>query len=146
VAIARSEWKLTDGGNEIASRGKRTVREALLSTMVEKIVSGELPEGSTLPNEADLTDQFGVSRTSLREAMQYLSAIGMVRSRTRAGTTVLPRENWSYLDPLLLDVMFALKAGSNVRPANKDAVIVSHTNTGSNAGRAELNTHQGYDL
>src|SRR4051794_35332482 len=30
VTIARSAWKLTDGGNEIASRGKRPVREALL--------------------------------------------------------------------------------------------------------------------
>lgn len=108
MAIARSEWKLTDGGNEIASRGKRSVREALLSTMVEKIVTGEFSEGATLPNEAELTDLFGVSRTSLREAMQYLSAIGMIRSRTRAGTTVLPRENWSYLDPLLLDVLLSV--------------------------------------
>ncbi|KQV70116.1 FadR/GntR family transcriptional regulator [Rhizobium sp. Root1220] len=108
MAIARNEWKLTDGGIEIASGGKRTVREALLSKLVEKIVSGELPEGATLPNEADLTEQFDVSRTTLREAMQYLSAIGMIRSRTRAGTTVLPRENWNYLDPLVLDVMLSL--------------------------------------
>jgi DNA-binding FadR family transcriptional regulator len=108
VTISRNEWKLTDGGIEIASRGKRSVREALLSKFVERIVSGALPEGSTLPNEADLTDQFGVSRTTLREAMQYLSAIGLIRSRTRAGTTVLPRENWNYLDPLVLDVMLSL--------------------------------------
>ncbi|ASR09984.1 GntR family transcriptional regulator (plasmid) [Rhizobium leguminosarum bv. viciae] len=108
MAIARNEWKLTDGGVEIASGGKRSVREALLSKLVERIVSGHLPEGSTLPNEADLTDQFGVSRTTLREAMQYLSAIGMIRTRTRAGTTVLPRENWNYLDPLVLDVMLSL--------------------------------------
>lgn len=104
----RTERRLTDGGNEIAAPGKRTVREALLSQLVEIIVAGEWPEGSTLPNEIDLTEKFGVSRTSLREAMQYLAAIGMVRSRTRAGTIVLPRENWNYLDPLVLNIMLSI--------------------------------------
>ena len=108
MAITRTDWKLTEGGVEIASGGKRTVRESLLSRLVHMIVAGELAEGTTLPNEAELTDQFGVSRTSLREAMQYLAAIGMVRSRTRAGTIVLHRENWNYLDPLVLDVMLTI--------------------------------------
>jgi len=108
VAIARNQLERTHAGKAIASAGKRTVREALLAAFVEKIVSGEMPEGSTLPNESELTDQFNVSRTSLRETMQYLSAIGMIRSRTRAGTAVLPRENWNYLDPLVLDVMLSL--------------------------------------
>jgi len=96
---------LTEHGDPIAQRGKRSVREALLQRLIEMVVSGKLAENSTLPNEAELTEQFGVSRTSLREAMQYLGALGMVRSRTRAGTTVLPRENWNYLDPIVLDVM-----------------------------------------
>ena len=72
-----------------------------------------MAEGSTLPNEAELTDRFGVSRTTLREAMQHLSALGMIRSRTRAGTTILPRENWNYLDPLVLDA--TLKFGTDDR-------------------------------
>lgn len=103
--MAKSERTLTESNDETKGRGKRTVGGALLSKFVEQIVSGEIPEGSTLPNEADLTEKFGVSRTSLREAMQYLSALGMTRSRTRAGTVVLPRESWNYLDPLVLDVM-----------------------------------------
>jgi len=110
VAATPVARNLTQNGDPIAERGKRSVREALLRQIVEKIVSGEMAEGSTLPNEAELTEQFGVSRTSLREAMQYMSALGMVRSRTRAGTTVLPRENWNYLDPLLLDAMLSIGA------------------------------------
>lgn len=101
---------LTEQGAPIAQRGKRSVREALLHCLVEMVVSGRFPENSTLPNEAELTEQFGVSRTSLREAMQYLSALGMVRSRTRAGTTVLPKENWNYLDPIVLEVMLSVGA------------------------------------
>ena len=101
---------LTEHGTPIAQHGKRSVREMLLHCLVELIVSGAFPENSTLPNEAELTERFSVSRTSLREAMQYLSALGMVRSRTRAGTTVLPRENWNYLDPNVLDVMLSVGA------------------------------------
>ncbi|WP_420963427.1 FadR/GntR family transcriptional regulator [Brucella sp. IR073] len=99
---------LTANGDPIAKGGKRGVREAILQRFIEKIVSGEFAESATLPNEAELTEQFGVSRTSLREAMQYMAAIGMIRSRTRAGTIVLPRENWNYLDPLLLDIMLTI--------------------------------------
>ncbi|WP_312402946.1 FadR/GntR family transcriptional regulator [Rhizobium sp.] len=101
---------LTEDGEPIAQRGKRTVREALLHCLIEMIVSGAFAENSTLPNEAELTERFGVSRTSLREAMQYLSALGMVRSRTRAGTTILPKENWNYLDPIVLEVMLSVGA------------------------------------
>jgi DNA-binding FadR family transcriptional regulator len=101
---------LTLDGDPIAARGKRSVREGVLEQLVHKVVAGEWAEGSTLPNEAELTARFSVSRTSLREAMQYMSALGLVRSRTRAGTTVLPRENWNYLDPLVLDVMLSIGA------------------------------------
>lgn len=101
---------LTEDGAPIAKRGKRSVREALLQSLVELIVSGTFAENATLPNEMELTERFGVSRTSVRESMQYLSALGMVRSRTRAGTIVLPRENWNYLDPIVLNVMLSIGA------------------------------------
>ena len=61
-------------------QGRRTVREELLKKLIGQIVSGDIAEGSLLPNEAELSEVYGVSRTSLREAMQYLSALGMVRS------------------------------------------------------------------
>lgn len=86
-----------------ARAGRRPVREMLLHKLVDQIVSGELAEGSTLPNEAELKEQYGVSRTTLRESMQHLVAQGMVRSRTRAGTSVLSRDNWNYLDPIVLE-------------------------------------------
>lgn len=112
---------LTENGSPIAQSGKRSVREGLLQSLIRNVVSGVFAEGSTLPNESELTEHFGVSRTSLREAMQYMSALGMVRSRTRAGTTVLPRENWSYLDPLVLDVMLEVGADENFYTSLIDA-------------------------
>lgn len=74
-----------------------------LQEFVLAIVSGEFGEGSTLPPEAELLDRFDVSRTTLRETMQYMSAQGLIRSRPRAGTTVQPKAVWNMLDPMVLE-------------------------------------------
>jgi len=93
--------------------GRSKVREALILALVEAIVSGEMPENSTLPNEAELMARYSVSRTALREAMQFLSAQGMVRARTRAGTVVLPGEEWNFLDPVVLDAALRHRANTS---------------------------------
>ena len=48
----------------------------------------------------------GVSRTAYREAIRILSAKGLVESRPKAGTRVLPREHWNMLDPEVLGWSF----------------------------------------
>lgn len=83
--------------------GRRRVMSRVLDAFVDDIVSGRIAPGETLPNEAELTGRFGVSRTTLRETMQHMVAQGLIRSRTRAGTVVLPRSQWNLLDPVLLD-------------------------------------------
>jgi DNA-binding FadR family transcriptional regulator len=63
------------------------------------IVSGAIPEGAYLPREAELAERFKASRQAVREALKVLAAKGLVVSRRRAGTSVLPRANWNLLDP-----------------------------------------------
>jgi DNA-binding FadR family transcriptional regulator len=67
-----------------------------------KIVSGTIAEGHSLPREAELAAQFGVSRQAVREALKVLAAKGLVTSRRRTGTTVMPRSSWNLLDPDVL--------------------------------------------
>lgn len=67
-----------------------------------RIVSGAIAEGEHLPRESELAAQHGVSRQAVREALKVLAAKGLVASRRRAGTTVLPRERWNLLDPDVL--------------------------------------------
>lgn len=74
-----------------------------LQEFVLAVVSGEFGEGSTLPPEAELLDRFEVSRTTLRETMQYMNAQGLIRSRPRAGTVVQPKAVWNMLDPIVLE-------------------------------------------
>ena len=63
-----------------------------------QIVSGALPAGELLPTEADLSQQLGVSRPSLREGLRALAQKGLVEGRTRRGTIVNDRRHWNVLD------------------------------------------------
>jgi GntR family transcriptional regulator, transcriptional repressor for pyruvate dehydrogenase complex len=44
----------------------------------EAILSGELAAGTVLPAERELCEQFGVSRTTVREALRALQAQSLV--------------------------------------------------------------------
>lgn len=66
------------------------------------ILAGRFLPGETLPREDDLAVDFGVSRTSIREAVKVLSAKGLLESRPRTGVRVRPREDWDLLDPAVL--------------------------------------------
>ncbi|WP_040166217.1 FadR/GntR family transcriptional regulator [Microbacterium gorillae] len=52
------------------------------------IADGTLSAGDRLPSESELCDRFGVSRSSLREAIRTLAALGVVETRHGSGTYV----------------------------------------------------------
>ncbi len=68
-----------------------------------RIVDGEFPPGSSLPNELLLGSELAVSRTVVREAVKVLASKGLVESRPKTGTRVLPRERWDLLDSDVLN-------------------------------------------
>lgn len=85
------------------SRAQKTrPRAHVTRTLGKKILSGEFAPGSKLPTEADLGESMSVSRTALRESVRMLAGKGLVESRPRVGTVVLPQSNWNQLDPDLL--------------------------------------------
>ena len=63
------------------------------------IVAGHYAEGATLPPEPLLGDEFGVSRTVIREAVKSLVAKGLLVTGPKVGTRVLPAEQWNWFDP-----------------------------------------------
>lgn len=71
------------------------------------ILSGDFAPGHVLGAEVIASEALGVSRTAYREAIQVLTAKGLVESRPKAGTWVLPRERWNLLDPEVLAWAFA---------------------------------------
>lgn len=58
-----------------------TLSSQIRDQLLERITSGALPAGSRMPSERSLSEQFGVARTSVREAMQGLLSIGVVERR-----------------------------------------------------------------
>ena len=58
------------------------------------ITAGRYPVGARLPTEAELCEQFGISRFTAREAVRVLSAAGLITRRQRIGTVVaaLPQD------------------------------------------------------
>lgn len=76
------------------------VTDEAITKIKQMIVAGELGPGDRLPREADLAEQLGVSRNSLREAVKALSLINVLSVRQGDGTYV------TSLDPhLLMDAM-----------------------------------------
>ena len=68
--------------------------------LLHYIISGEWPVGTRLPSEKDLAEQFGVSRVPIREALQRLRAIGVVRSLQGSGSFVCGNSPLSRMEPL----------------------------------------------
>jgi DNA-binding FadR family transcriptional regulator len=85
----------------------RRLHGAIARKLGADILSGDYPAGATLPTEAMATETLGVSRAAYREAVQVLIAKGLVESRPKAGTRVLPREHWNLVDPDVLAWAFA---------------------------------------
>jgi DNA-binding FadR family transcriptional regulator len=81
---------------------QKNLSYVLAEKLAQRILTGEYVPGTILPGELELGEQFGVSRTAIREAVKTLTAKGMVLPRPRIGTRVLPQSNWNFLDQELL--------------------------------------------
>ncbi len=58
------------------------------SRLSRRFVEGRLNPGDQLPTERELAQQFGVSRTAVREAVKTLTEKGLVESFSGRGTFV----------------------------------------------------------
>lgn len=100
-----------DGEMAGAMRGARGPGRRLHGAIAHKlgtaILSGHYLPGDVLSGEVAFAEELDVSRSAYREAIQVLTAKGLVESRPKAGTRVLPRTRWNLLDPDVLAWAFA---------------------------------------
>jgi DNA-binding GntR family transcriptional regulator len=74
--------------------GQRALVDKLAATLQARMLSGQLVSGTRL-RQAALAEEFGVSRTPVREALRKLQAEGLIELRPRRGALVCapsPRE------------------------------------------------------
>jgi DNA-binding FadR family transcriptional regulator len=84
-----------------------SLARAVTAELVERIVRGVHPPGTSLPTEPALCEAFSVSRTVVREAVKVLQEKGLVQVRQGAGTMITPPAMWNMLDELVLAATIA---------------------------------------
>lgn len=76
-----------DNKNPLFSSAKP--RYALVAdALIADIDSGNYPIGATLPSELEISQKFGISRHTTREAMRRLEEMGLITRRPGVGTIV----------------------------------------------------------
>ncbi len=84
---------------------RATIKDQIVVKLRDQIVRRVWPPGTKIPSENQLTRRLGVSRVSLREALQQLASLGLLESRQGGGTYV--RE---YSGEILFNPLFPMLA------------------------------------
>lgn len=87
-------------------REPRRIHGAIAHDLGVAIVTGQYKPGDILSGEVAFSEKLNVSRSVYREAIRILAAKGLVDSRPKTGTRVLPEREWNMLDPDVLAWMF----------------------------------------
>ncbi len=69
------------------------VADAVAAQLAQLIRAGKYDEGQRLPGERVLSEQFGVGRSSMREALRSLEADGLVRVEHGVGAFAVDRQH-----------------------------------------------------
>lgn len=122
----------------------RKLYQYIVEELGQRIVQGRYRDSEILPTEDQLCAELGVSRGVVREATKVLTQKGLIQTRPRVGTQVLPRDHWNLFDPDVLlwrlqveDKFAFLKVVTEVR-----RIIESEAArlAASRAGRGEVET------
>lgn len=84
---------------------RKTIGREVVDQLKEQILTGRWQPGDKIPGEMELTRILGVSRLSVREAIQRLAGMGILTVRRGEGTFVtemLPQEYFNALLPMLM--------------------------------------------
>ncbi|NLO34966.1 MAG: FadR family transcriptional regulator [Clostridiaceae bacterium] len=77
------------------------VGDAVFVQLKNLILSGEWAPGSRLPAELALKEQFGVSRMSIRSALERLKSLGLIEARQGSGTYVREENQAALFDAII---------------------------------------------
>jgi DNA-binding GntR family transcriptional regulator len=103
--------------------------EDIVQQIEREILLGRWVPGAKL-DERSLAERFAVSRTPVREALQRLSASGLVVLRGRQGAQIVQLQMGDLLDSFFLvaelEGMAARLAARRMRPDEKAAIRASH--------------------
>src|SRR5215467_13130589 len=71
-----------------------------VARQIEEMITQQMKPGDMLPPERQLAERFGVSRSSIRDAIRRLEHVGLVEPRQGAGTVVREPGGETLMNPL----------------------------------------------
>lgn len=80
---------------------KVRIGDQVFEQLKQMIADGEWKPGDRLPSETELASQFGISRVTVRQALQKLSALSLIETRLGEGSFVRKAEIEETLDQLI---------------------------------------------
>jgi len=106
---------MTDSRNDQFPLIKRNVISSEIAELItKKILRGELAPGDKLPTEIEFTQQLGVGRNSLREAIKMLTFIGILEIHRGEGTFVAKKLSSPIINPLLMNLVYEEKTAEEL--------------------------------
>lgn len=87
----------------------QSMSDQIMKDISKDILNGKLNKGDKIPIESELMDRYEVSRTSVREAIKMLTAIGVLVIKRGDGTYVSDRVNTSMINPLIFSLLIEPK-------------------------------------
>ena len=116
---------------------KRSLPQQIAEAIEEKIKNGDYQVGDKLPTEPNLVEMFGVSRNTVREAIQSLTHSGILEARQGDGTYVVAKEK------LQVEIFHMMSAStyqniSEVRELLEKHIVVSAVSNRTEQDLAEI--------
>ena len=85
--------------------GKKNANDQVFNMIQEKLITGEWKPGTKIPGEIKISQELGVSRASVREAMERMVAMGIFTRRRGDGTYVNDVSAAAMFQQLMPDMM-----------------------------------------
>ncbi|NLZ90239.1 MAG: FadR family transcriptional regulator [Clostridiales bacterium] len=91
-----------------------TVVNGIIDLVFNALLQKKIKPGDMLPSENELSRQLGVGKSSVREAIKMLSAIGIVESIQGEGTYIRTSIDESAVNPLIYQMVFMQETNDNI--------------------------------
>lgn len=75
----------------------------IMKNLIHRCFSGEFMEGMLLPGEIELCEEFKVSRSPVRSALQAMASKGIITIIPKKGSMINKLDKWNWLDGQILD-------------------------------------------
>jgi GntR family transcriptional repressor for pyruvate dehydrogenase complex len=96
---------IKDSSEGLPSFKRNNLVQMVADALKESILTGKVKEGECLPTQEILAQQFGVSRTVMREALHTLSSLGLIESVQGRGTFVRSPDTKTIMSPMFHALM-----------------------------------------